>query len=468
MNKKDCRMKRKLLIAAVGIVLAAAAPAYAQEQENVINEQKLLPLTPTYLEGAQENGGWDANWFISIQGGTSVFLGKPVGHADLFDRFTPLLNVSLGKWFTPHVGGRLAYQGLKLKDWQLESRSYQSVHADFLYNVSSHFRNDIDALPRWDCIPYAGAGIIRNSFTHHKPFAISYGIIGRYHLNTRLHLSAELGATNTFRDFDGKGASNKFGDQLLQASLGMTVTLGKVGWKRVIDAKPYICQNDILASYVEQLKENNQRLSRQHEYDVEALAELNKILEIEGLIGKYKLTGQSASSDEGQYKAYPRNDYSGLNSLRKRIRNKGWDGNPDSYKPMLNDSNSFDGNNKMSVYGSESAGGMTAIGSPIFFFFRIGSCEMTEKAQVINIDEMAKVAVKNDLWIEITGAADSKTGNENTNDRLSARRADCIARLLRDRGVPEDHITTSHEGGIDRYEPFTANRNTRVILYLRK
>ena len=460
--------KGKLLIAAVGMVLAAAVPAHAQEQEIVINEQELMPLVPTYLDDAQENGGWDANWFISVHGGVSAFLGKPIGHADLFDRFSPMLNVSLGKWFTPQIGGRLTYQGLKLKDWQLESRPYQSIHADFLYNVSSHFRNDIDALPRWDCIPYAGVGIIRNSFTHHKPFAISYGIIGRYRLATRIHLSAEFGATNTFQDFDGEGASNRFGDQLLHASLGMTVTLGKVGWKRVVDPKPYIYQNDVLTSYVYQLKEKNQRLSGQHESDMEALAELMKILEIEGLLGKYKLTELGVADNAGQYKNYPRNDYSGLNSLKKRIRNRGWDGDPDSYQPMLTDGEEKNDSTAMPKYEWSKDNDKKAIGSPIFFFFRIGSCEMTEKAQVINIDEMAKVAKKNDLWIDITGAADSQTGSSQTNDKLSAQRADCIARLLRERGVPEDHVMVRHEGGISRYEPFTANRNTRVILFIRK
>ncbi|MBQ8096360.1 MAG: OmpA family protein [Prevotella sp.] len=460
--------KRKMLIAAVGIVLTAACPAYAQEQEIEINCQELAPLSPTYLDGALVDAGWDSNWFIMLQGGASAFIGNPVGHADLFDRFSPMLHASLGKWFTPHFGGRLSYQGLKLKDWQLESRAYQSVHADFLYNVSSHFRNDIDALPRWDCIPYAGVGIIRNSHTHRKPFAISYGIIGRYRLNSRLHLSAELGATNTFRDFDGKGEGNKLGDQLLQASLGMTVTIGKVGWKRVIDAKPYICQNDIMASYVDYLQEKNQKLSKQHEYDMEALAELNKILEIEGLLGKYRLTGQDVTTDEDQYKAYPRNDYSGLNSLRKRIRNRGWDGNPDNYKPMLSDSTEYNGNKNMSVPGLERDRDMAAIGSPIFFFFRLNSCEMTEKAQVINIDELAKVAKKNGLLIEITGAADSQTGDEKTNEMLSARRADYMAKMLRERGIPDDNIMVRHEGGINRYAPFTANRNTRVVLYIRK
>ena len=40
--------KRKLLIAAVGIVLTAACPAYAQEQEIEINSQELAPLSPIY------------------------------------------------------------------------------------------------------------------------------------------------------------------------------------------------------------------------------------------------------------------------------------------------------------------------------------------------------------------------------------------------------------------------------------
>lgn len=461
--------KRKMFIAALGMALMAVCPSYAQEQDIEINEQELQPLTPTYLDGVQENAGWDSNWFLSVQGGASAFLGKPVGHGDLFDRFQPLLNVSLGKWFTPQIGGRISYQGLELKDWELTKRPYQSFHADFLYNVSSHFRNDIDALPRWNCIPYVGAGIIRNSYTHHKPFAMSYGIIGRYRIAQRLHVSAELGGTLTFRDFDGNGEGNKFGDQLLHASVGITYTLGKVGWKRVVDANPYIYQNDVLVNYVGKLKKTNEKLQKQHEFDKEALAEMNKILEIEGLLGKYKLIKQEGEDGENHIKAYPRNDYSGLNSLRQRIRNKKWDGNPDNYQPILNEnSDSVSSLFETAEYLSAEKGSRVAVGSPIFFFFRIGSCEMTEKAQVINIEEIAKVAKKNDLWVEIIGAADSQTGNAQNNEKLSAQRADCIAKLLRKKGVKDDHIAATYEGGIDKYEPFTANRNTKVVLYIKK
>ena len=49
---------------------------------------------------------WGANWFLSAKGGVSAFIGKPVGHGDLFDREKPLLNVSVG-------GSRLMW----LADW---------------------------------------------------------------------------------------------------------------------------------------------------------------------------------------------------------------------------------------------------------------------------------------------------------------------------------------------------------------
>ena len=70
--------------------------------------------------------------------------------------------------------------------------------------------------------------------------------------------------------------------------------------------------------------------------------------------------------------------------------------------------------------------------------------------------------------MEVIGAADSQTGNAQYNEKLSAQRADCIAKLLRKKGVKDDHIATTFEGGIDKYEPFTANRNTKVVLYIKK
>ena len=164
----------------------------------------------------------------------------------------------------------------------LENREYQHIRADFLWNVSSHCYNARDQ-PRWDIVPYAGLGIIHNKDVGNHPFAFSYGVMGRYRLSHRTHLTMELGGTTTFRDFDGYGASNKLGDNLMSLTAGLSFTMGKAGWKRVVDAKPYMEQNKWLFDYVSSLSDENRLLTNQHKDDTQAIVELKKILEIEGL-----------------------------------------------------------------------------------------------------------------------------------------------------------------------------------------
>lgn len=463
------KMKKTVLfmMAASLLVGTATAQTTAEEQEYVFQEQELQPLEPTYLDNVFAANVWDNNWFLSVKGGMSAFTGKPVGHGDFFDRKKPLLNISAGKWFTPFIGGRLAYQGLQLIDSDIESRSYQNVHADFLYNIAAHFKKSYDELPKWDLIPYAGCGIIRNSYTHNKPFAISYGIIGRYRLADRLHVSAEIGATTTWQDFDGKGAPNKLGDHLLQASIGLDFTIGKVGWKKVIDPKPYIFQNDLLMDHLGKMKDENFKLNKMHKKDAMALAEMRKILEIEGLLDKYDL---AMNTDGENVKTHPRNNYSGLNSLRARLRNKGWNGDEDDYKPVLKeggDDNDSSAEMSPEQYFQVMKDGKIFVGSPIFFFFKLGTDELTERAQIINIKEVASTIKKYGLCARIVGAADSQTGTAYINERLSAKRADYIAKMMREQGVSQDMIQTQYRGGISSYEPQTGNRNTCVMLYFK-
>lgn len=463
------KMKKTVLfmMAASLLVGTATAQTTAEEQEYVFQEQELQPIEPTYLDNVFAANVWDNNWFLSVKGGMSAFTGKPVGHGDFFDRKKPLLNISAGKWFTPFIGGRLAYQGLQLIDSDIESRSYQNVHADFLYNIAAHFKKSYDELPKWDLIPYAGCGIIRNSYTHNKPFAISYGIIGRYRLADRLHVSAEIGATTTWQDFDGKGAPNKLGDHLLQASIGLDFTIGKVGWKKVIDPKPYIFQNDLLMDHLGKMKDENFKLNKMHKKDAMALAEMRKILEIEGLLDKYDL---AMNTDGENVKTHPRNNYSGLNSLRARLRNKGWNGDEDDYKPVLKEGgDDVDSSAEMSPeqYFQVMKDGKIFVGSPIFFFFKLGTDELTERAQIINIKEVANTIEKYGLCARIVGAADSQTGTAYINERLSAKRADYIAKMMREQGVSQDMIQTQYRGGISSYEPQTGNRNTCVMLYFK-
>ena len=432
-----------------------------------INEDMLRLIEPTYLKEVAVPSAWSSNWFVGVSGGTSAFVGKPHGKGNLFDRMKPSLAIEAGKWFTPEIGGRFSFQGFQFKDASKNVRDYKMVHADFLWNMTSSFAKGHATKQRWGFIPYAGCGIIHNEDNGKSPFVINYGVIGQYRLTKRLAVNMELGGATTFRDFDGVGASNKFGDNLFTLSAGLTFNIGKVGWKKVVDAAPYINQNKWLADYTNDLLARNQKLSKAHAEDANAIAETRKILEIEGLLKAYadRLTYYA---DSTEHRIYPKNDYSGLNSLRARLAHKDWngkgipnaDGRSIEYRFSASDSVIW---NK---YISEMTDGNKCIGSPVLFFFKIGTSQLVDASQMANLDELARIAKGYHLKISVVGAADSATGTDEINNPLSKSRAEFITQQLILRGVDKSMIVSKSKGGIDKYSPIAANRHTAVRLFV--
>ena len=458
-------------------------------QQIPVSEQEMLkPLTPTYLRNVTEAANWGRNWFIDIKGGASSFLGSPLGCSDVFGRAEPVFQIGIGKWFTPAIGVRVVGQGFTFKDCTISTAKYQAFHADILYNLGSYLPASSSAgMSRWDVVPYLGLGLMHYASpwsldednclcrTARYPFNFSYGILTRYRIAKRLHLTAELGGISTFGSFDGKGNKNRIGDHLLSLSAGVSVTLGKVGWKRVIDAKPYIIQNDWLIDYSHKLIRKNRHLTMQHEVDQQTTRELRKILEIEGLLDKYHKVFDESKRKEN--KEYRRNSYSGLQSLRARLSNRSWDGHSqvmdstslatsdsivtDDDKGINEDSTSFN------EYINAMLEGKEAIGAPIHFFFHIGTNNLTDESQLVNIDEIARIAKKYDLYVRVEGAADSATGTTEGNKSLSTNRSQYIGQQLLDRGIKASHIKAVSIGGVDKNMPDAANRRTKVTLYLR-
>lgn len=135
----------------------------------------------TLTEWSFRHGG-NGNWFVSIAGGATAFLGTPLGCEDLFGRLKPSYSLALGKWFTPWVGARINYNGLQFKDGTLAVQEYHYLHADLLWNVlgGSYVRQK---LVRWHLAPFAGIGLLHHATNGHNPFAISYGIQGQYRIS---------------------------------------------------------------------------------------------------------------------------------------------------------------------------------------------------------------------------------------------------------------------------------------------
>lgn len=476
-------IKRLLLISTVCFSFTAQAVNLDREMVDTISisettksEQWLHRLEPTYLRNVTLASGFRDNWFVTIGGGVSAFAGSPLGCEDLFGRIKPALNVQIGKWFTPAIGARVSFQGFDFKNSELQSAGYKLAHADLMFDVASYFNKARDE-PRWGVVPYVGLGLIHNEDNGNSPFCFSYGLMGRYRLTQRFHLTMELGGTTTFKDFDGHGASQQFGDNLMGITAGLSVTLGRNGWKKVVDAKPYMKQNDWLMVY-------SHSMDARHRQNAKALAEMRKVLEIEGLLDYYgdKLKGLSMGDGESQTPhIYPKNDYSGLNSLMARLRNGKWKkdrtdgrsanhvGDNDSKRAMAGDSvvdptepsDEKMWNDYLLVMGRS----RECLGSPIYFFFKIDTNILIDHRQLINLDEIARVAKKYDLRIRVTGAADSATGTDSRNELLSLNRAKHIREQLIKRGLNEKYIAQVSVGGVSEFLPIEGNRNTKVELF---
>ncbi len=459
-------MKRFIFTVAVGLAAMQTTAQnvvreydeYSEKMEQQSTE--IMPITPTYFNNVVENGGWAANWFLSVKGGVNAFIGTPTGCGDVFDRMMPLLNISAGKWITPRVGLRAAFQGLQVKDWQLNKVDMKNWHADVMYNVASHFqKGNGEQLPKWNFVVLGGLGIMNNCRVSNRLFALNYGLMVEYRIADRLHVSLEAANTTTWSNWDRNGESYRLGDHMLQLSAGLTYTIGKNGWKKVVDPAPYIHQNDLLMEKLGKMQNENNKLNRLHKTDAMALEEMRKILEIEGLLDKYELIETDTTSGS---RIKPKNSYSGLNSLRSRLRNKNWNGEePKVATNEKTDSNSGDPNNYFHLMKD----GKVYVGAPIFIFFKLGTDELTEKAQIINIKEIASTINKYGMYARVVGAADSQTGAAYTNEKLSEKRADYVAKLLVKHGVAKEKITQQHRGGISSYEPMSGNRNTCVMLY---
>ena len=118
-----------------------------------------------------------------------------------------------------------------------------------------------------------------------------------------------------------------------------------------------------------------------------------------------------------------------------------------------------------SEYFRQMASGNICIGTPILFFFRLGTSSLITNSQMENLHELANIAKRYDLRVRVIGAADSATGTEAINNSLSERRAQFIQENLIKDGISPDKIETMAIGGTDQYSENETNRLTRVELY---
>ena len=378
----------------------------------------LVAAMATFTLGAYAQGGDRGpfltnkardNWFISVGGGVNVYYGEADKSASFGKRMAPALDVSLGKWFTPAVGARIQYSGLKAKGlsntpsapwisgvrdskgFYPEKFKVNFFHADFLWNMSSAF-GGYKPHRRWEFIPFAGFGSVTGSAngTKRHELALTAGLVNKIRLSNPLDLKVELRGMLVNQRFEGTTGGRK-GEGMASATIGLSYKLRK----RFFDVPEVIAPVDFSAY-------------------------TNRIGLLENDLAAAKAKADQAARELAAAK---------------------------SHTPVA-------------------APAKTEFIIPqMAVFFRIGKSNLTEQEK-INIGYIAQALKKMpaDRKFKLVGNADSTTGSTKRNQLLSEQRAKAVYDALVAAGVKASQLEIIAHG--DRQEPFPHNQPTlnRVLI----
>lgn len=205
-----------------------------------------------------------------------MYFGDNDSKLDFGKRLAPALDIAVGKWFTPGIGLRIAYNGLQAKGAALfEDDAYvkggvmsngyykqkwniANFHGDVMLNLTNMFCGyKEDRL--YSFIPYVGAGWV-HSWT--KPtddnIGFNLGLINRFRLSSALDFNVEMRSLFMKNTLAGE---NK--EAMLGLTVGVTYKFKKRGWNAVptVPMVPESQLND-MRDRVNALKGENESLKR--------------------------------------------------------------------------------------------------------------------------------------------------------------------------------------------------------------
>lgn len=103
-----------------------------------------------------------------------------------------------------------------------------------------------------------------------------------------------------------------------------------------------------------------------------------------------------------------------------------------------------------------------AISYPFSIFFNLDSYELMSKRDLVNLQELAKVAKEQGYKLRLRGSCDSATASPEYNQRLSENRCRKIQDELIKLGFPESDIVLEPVGGVKELNPTEFDR--RVLI----
>ena len=181
-------------------------------------------------------GEGGSNWFLGIGGGVNAMYD-----AKSFSKpNNPAVAINLGKWFTPAIGFRIGYLGLKEtaaadKIWFTANKpfNYNLLHVDAMWNMAN--TANYKASRVWNPILYVrGGGVfVSQDKTSKKGIAGGLGLLNQFRLGNHVSLAIDLSAVTTNENnfiVKGQGRFSTF----LTGTAGLIFDLGSRGFNRPV------------------------------------------------------------------------------------------------------------------------------------------------------------------------------------------------------------------------------------------
>lgn len=239
-------MKRLLLIATLAVLVTAL---FSQPTENLVSKNN----KPEYYLNP-----FIKNSYFNIALGTQLLLSQDVDQLNFSNRFTPIFNLSYGKWFTGWWGMEINLQGLSLNGFSTTNgiytasnpdgdlytsdpvREYVTINPDGTYRHYIHYVNmsfvlytsmarlfsDYDENKKFDIIPSLGIGAMSvfeyKGIPKGNKISTNFGITGKYHINSNIDLNINVRESMFANNFEGRIAGDKSYDKYVSASIGLT------------------------------------------------------------------------------------------------------------------------------------------------------------------------------------------------------------------------------------------------------
>ena len=392
------------VIKMLGILAAASFlfsfNAYAQEDNNR-GESGEVVRGPYVTNGAFDN------MFISLGAGVNSVLEKGYG----LGKMGLATDVNLGKWFSPTIGVRAGWHGLKntSKSGELNKAPFHYIHGDVLWNAS----NTISGYKEtrfWNFIPYVSGGV--SLIKHHnitkewdQEFNAGIGLLNSIRLGDRVNLNLDLGMLAA-RAYAYKLNGYRYNwAGFPTATLGLQFNLGRTGFDRLSSVMPVIVPLPFTEAQYNALKDKVAALEREN-------AELkNKVANLENQLAPFKnlVDGQTYLFKNGRFTAVE-----------------------------------------------------AKVASPATVYFDLGSAKISEREKA-HLEFFANNVVEAGTKLLLTGSADKQTGNARINQKLSEQRVDAVKALLGKFGANTDNIETVAKGDTDNKFDTPAKNRCVVI-----